>query len=162
MGIKGTLSFEVGFSRLDQTRLMKGAKNDDGFERATNFLQGSKGFTGGESIEVEGANDSFKSMPIILMTNAREIPPTDGAEVFPITAGDDTPVKKTPKSGAKGKQKTGTKKKKADSKKKAGTKKKAGSKTARTKKSAGTKKSTKKSSAKKSTKTTKRSRAAKK
>lgn len=149
MGIKGTLSFDVGFSRLDQTRLMKGAKNNDGFDRATNFLQGSKGFTGGEFVEVEGANDTFNNMPIILMTNAKELTPTDGATAFPITAGAGISVKKTTKSGAKGKKKTGTKKK-------------AGSKKARTKKSAGTKKSTQKSSAKKSTKTTKRSRAAKK
>ena len=156
MGIKGTLSIDEGFSRLDQTRLMKGAKNTDGFERATNFLQGGKGFTGGEFIEVEGANDTFDSMPIILMTNAREITPTDGAEAVPITAGAGTSVKKTTKSETKGKKKTGTKKK-GGSKKKTGTKKKADS-----KKKAGTKKSTQKSSAKKSTKTTKRSRAEKK
>jgi hypothetical protein len=138
---------------------MKGAKDDDGFDRATNFLQGSKGFTGGEFIDVEGTNDTFKSMPIILMTNAKEITPTDGAPTFSITAGKS--VKKTTKSGAKGKKRTGGKKK-ADSKKKADTKTKAGSKTARTKKRAGTKKSAQNSSAKKSTKTKKRSRAAKK
>lgn len=77
MSFKGTLTINVGISRLDSTRLMKGAKNNGGFGRATDFLQQDRKLKTNDFIEVDGSSDTFGEIPIILMTDARRASPQD-------------------------------------------------------------------------------------
>ena len=70
MKITGTLTIDGGFSRLDGTRLMKGAVNSGGFARATNFLQQDRHLDSDDRIWVDGVNDLFGGMPVIVITDA--------------------------------------------------------------------------------------------
>jgi hypothetical protein len=155
----GTLFIDSqGFSRLNSTLLMKGALNNGGFGRATNFLQG-RGLNSGP-IFVDGVDDTFGG-PVIVITNAGRPPAPSG----PVPQADAFARRASGKKGAKASQKRRAKKgaggkgaKKAGAKKTAGQKsgaKKSGAKKAGAKKAAkksGAKKSAKKSGAKKSNK----------
>ena len=66
----GTLTIDDGESRLDGTRLMKGAVNAGGFGRATTFLRQDRGLNDQERIWVNGVDDFFGEMPVIVITNA--------------------------------------------------------------------------------------------
>jgi len=70
MSFTGTLSINAGVSDLDGTNLMKGAKNNGGFGRATNFLQVDRQLDSGDPIFVDGTQDTFNQMPVIIITNA--------------------------------------------------------------------------------------------
>ena len=70
MKITGTLTIDGGISRLDGTRLMKGLVNSGGFDRATNFLQQERHLDNDDEIFVDGADDHFGEMPVIVITNA--------------------------------------------------------------------------------------------
>jgi|SRR6185369_9554665 len=77
--MKGTLTISIGISRLSGTRLMKGAKNNAGFGRATDFLQQDRQLKNKDFIEVDGTDDEFNEVPIILMTDARKASPQEVA-----------------------------------------------------------------------------------
>ena len=66
----GTLTINAGFSRLDGTRLMKGAFDNGGFGRATDFLEQDRQLNSGETIFVDGDDDIFQGMAVIVITDA--------------------------------------------------------------------------------------------
>lgn len=69
----GLLTYNGGISRLSGTRLMMGAVNSGGFGRATNFLQQTRQLFDNEIISVEGTDDSFGQMPVIVITDANRV-----------------------------------------------------------------------------------------
>jgi hypothetical protein len=69
MAITGTLTINLGISRLDGTRLMKGALNNGGFGRATTFLRQDRQLKNNDTIWVDGEDDEFKG-PVIVITDA--------------------------------------------------------------------------------------------
>lgn len=66
----GTLTINSGFSRLDDTRLMKGAVDNGGFGRATTFLRQDRQLNSGETIFVDGDGDTFQGAAVIVITDA--------------------------------------------------------------------------------------------
>jgi hypothetical protein len=70
MSITGTLTINLGISRLDGTRLMKGALNNGGFGRATTFLRQDRQLRNNQTISVDGEDDDFDG-PVIVITDAR-------------------------------------------------------------------------------------------
>ena len=70
----GRLTFTSGFSRLDGTRLMKGALDNDGFERATTFLRQDRQLKNNQQIWVEGIDDVFQGA-VIVITDAGPVVP---------------------------------------------------------------------------------------
>lgn len=67
----GTLTIDAtDISRLDGTRLMKGAVNNGGFGRATIFLRQDRHLNSGETIWVDGVDDEFQGMSVIVIKDA--------------------------------------------------------------------------------------------
>lgn len=87
----GKLTINGGFSRLGSTRMMKGAINNGGFGRATVFLQQDRQLNSGETIWVDGTDNQFGGMPVIVITDAgRAVPAVvalgAGAELIAVDA----------------------------------------------------------------------------
>jgi hypothetical protein len=70
MIIEGQLSISDGFSRLDGTRLMRGALNNGGFGRATSFLRQERNLQSGETIRVDGVAAEFQGGDVIVISDA--------------------------------------------------------------------------------------------
>lgn len=67
----GTLTIDDDrVSRLKGTRLIKGAVNNGGFGRATNFLEQDRSLRDGDRIWVEGNDNFLGAMPVIVITDA--------------------------------------------------------------------------------------------
>jgi hypothetical protein len=133
----GTLTLNSGFSRLSGTRLLKGAKNSDGFDRATIFVRDVRHLKNKQKIFVEGEDDVFgQNVPIIIITDAG---PAEGVEAVALEGAVSERRPRKPGRSKKAARKSGKKS---------------------TKKSA--KKSAKKRSSKKATKKSSRKKAARK
>ena len=70
MIIEGQLIISDGFSRLDGTRLMRGALNNGGFGRATSFLRQERNLKSGETIRVDGVAAEFEGDDVIVISDA--------------------------------------------------------------------------------------------
>src|ERR1044072_3781899 len=66
----GTLTIDAGISRLDGTRLMRGALNNGGFGRATTFLRQTRGLQDGQQIFADGQDAEFDGDDVFVITDA--------------------------------------------------------------------------------------------
>lgn len=73
MIIEGQLTISNGFSRLDGTRLMRGALNNGGFGRATSFLRQERHLESGETIRVDGVAAEFLGDDVIVISDAGRV-----------------------------------------------------------------------------------------
>jgi hypothetical protein len=112
---KGRLTISAGFSRLGSTRLMKGQLDNDGFGRATDFLEQDRQLNSGQRIFVDGEDREFDGANVILITDAG---PSTGAALG--LAG----PRRARKSGKKAQKRSAAKSKKS-AKKQSGKKKRA-------------------------------------
>jgi hypothetical protein len=76
MNSTGKLTINLNISRLDGTRLMKGAVNNGGFGRATTFLRQDRLLNSGETIWVDGEDDEFQGASVIVIADAGRVGPT--------------------------------------------------------------------------------------
>jgi hypothetical protein len=95
MSITGTLTINLGISRLDGTRLMKGDLNNEGFGRATTFLRQDRKLKKNQTIFVDGEDDVFQG-PVIVITDAGPA----GAESFAAAGSKDIAASASGVSGA--------------------------------------------------------------
>ncbi|HKV34896.1 MAG TPA: hypothetical protein VJP89_11255 [Pyrinomonadaceae bacterium] len=70
MIIEGQLIISSGISRLDGTRLMRGALDNGGFGRATSFLRQERNLESGETIRVDGVAAEFQGSDVIVISDA--------------------------------------------------------------------------------------------
>ena len=112
----GTLTITSGFSRLDDTRLMKGALDNGGFARATTFLRQDRQLKNNQTIWVDGPDDVFEGMSVIVITDAGPVVPAlvaVGAGAQPIGVAASKSVVRALSSGNKGGKKATSKSKPA-------------------------------------------------
>ncbi len=73
---EGRLAISAGISRLDHTRLMRGALDNGGFGRATSFLRQERQLESGDRIFVDGVDREFDQMDVIGASSSARLLPT--------------------------------------------------------------------------------------
>ena len=118
---EGRLIIFAGISRLDNTRLMRGALDNDGFGRATTFLRQDRQLQSGETIFVDGIEREFDGEDVIVISDAGRPAEADVA----LASTRRRSVKKSGKKSSKKGQKRPAAKAKKPAAKKSGKKKRA-------------------------------------